>query len=139
MGWTLGSQLGCTHQGLGHHLGFRSRDTLQGRRGEGQQVEGGTEEGDAKAPWAGPRSETTLSGTSIPILQRGLEDGDNSKEVHAWVRGMDVQPRDSHRTTKTHQDELCKWVLLCLLHVSFFFFCLLGPHPRHMEVPRLGV
>ena len=21
----------------------------------------------------------------------------------------------------------------------FFFFCFLGPHPRHMEVPRLGV
>ena len=20
----------------------------------------------------------------------------------------------------------------------FFFFCLLGPHPQHMEVPRLG-
>ena len=21
----------------------------------------------------------------------------------------------------------------------FFFFCFLGPHPQHMEVPRLGV
>ena len=21
----------------------------------------------------------------------------------------------------------------------FLFFCFLGPHPRHMEVPRLGV
>ena len=23
--------------------------------------------------------------------------------------------------------------------LGFFLFCLLGPHPRHMEVPRLGV
>ena len=26
-----------------------------------------------------------------------------------------------------------------LIFFSFFFFCFLGPHPLHMEVPRLGV
>jgi len=26
-----------------------------------------------------------------------------------------------------------------LLFFFFFFFCFLGPHPWHMEVPRLGV
>ena len=30
-------------------------------------------------------------------------------------------------------------VLGLYMFVSFFFFCFLGPHPRHMEVPRLGV
>ena len=30
---------------------------------------------------------------------------------------------------------LCRWVHLC--HILFLVF--LGPHPRHMEVPRLGV
>ena len=29
---------------------------------------------------------------------------------------------------------------LCLFHIwDFFFFCLLGPHPQHVEIPRLGV
>ena len=25
------------------------------------------------------------------------------------------------------------------LGITLFFFCFLGPYPRHMEVPRLGV
>ena len=29
------------------------------------------------------------------------------------------------------------WVFVFL--VLGFFFCFLGPHPRHMEIPRLGV
>ena len=29
--------------------------------------------------------------------------------------------------------------LFVVFNLSFFFFALLGPHPRHMEVPRLGV
>ena len=33
--------------------------------------------------------------------------------------------------------------LLCFFSLSFFpfffLFCFLGPHPQHMEVPRLGV
>ena len=32
---------------------------------------------------------------------------------------------------------LTSW--FCFLFFAFFVFCLLGPHPRHMEVPRLGV
>ena len=27
----------------------------------------------------------------------------------------------------------------CLFCFLFLFFCFLGPHPQHMEVPRLGV
>ena len=35
---------------------------------------------------------------------------------------------------------LCPWVSMCALLSPFSFFCfLLGLHPRHMEVPRLGV
>ena len=30
---------------------------------------------------------------------------------------------------------LLKWVFG---YITFFFFCLLGPHPWHMEAPRLG-
>ena len=30
-------------------------------------------------------------------------------------------------------------LLLCYPPALFFFFCFLGPHPWHMEVPRLGV
>lgn len=41
-------------QGHSHCLGFGSTYALQGRRGEGQLVDGGREEGVAKAPWAGP-------------------------------------------------------------------------------------
>ena len=28
---------------------------------------------------------------------------------------------------------------VCISFSFFFFFVFLGPHPRHMEVPRLGV
>ena len=31
------------------------------------------------------------------------------------------------------------FVFWCVLFFFFFFFCFLGPHLRHMEVPRLGV
>ena len=30
-------------------------------------------------------------------------------------------------------------VSVSILILFFFFFALLGPYPRHMEVPRLGV
>ena len=30
-------------------------------------------------------------------------------------------------------------LLLLFFFLSFFFCCFLGPHPQHMEVPRLGV
>ena len=33
---------------------------------------------------------------------------------------------------------LCLFLLL-LFFLSFPFFCILGPHLRHLEVPRLGV
>ena len=33
--------------------------------------------------------------------------------------------------------EFAEWFLFFLFF--FFFFCFLGPHPRHMEVPRIGV
>ena len=32
-----------------------------------------------------------------------------------------------------------KNVLECFSIILFFFFFFLGPHPLHMEVPRLGV
>ena len=31
------------------------------------------------------------------------------------------------------------FVLFCFVFVCFFLFVFLGPNPRHMEVPRLGV
>ena len=31
------------------------------------------------------------------------------------------------------------WGLQFFFFFFFFFFCFLGPHPQHMEVPRLGV
>ena len=34
---------------------------------------------------------------------------------------------------KDHNNFIWSW------KSTFFFFCFLGPHPRHMEVPRLGV
>ena len=36
--------------------------------------------------------------------------------------------------------KLCRWNGYQCLCVWFFFlfFCFLGPHPRHMEIPRLG-
>ena len=47
-----------------------------------------------------------------------------------FVRGTFLQSSSDHVTLFT-----CSQILL----FSFFFFCLLGPHPRHRELPRLGV
>ena len=40
-----------------------------------------------------------------------------------------------------HRNETHPNILIFCLFVCFLFvcFCFLGPHPRHMEVPRLGV
>ena len=31
------------------------------------------------------------------------------------------------------------YFILFILFIVLFYFCFLGPHPQHMEVPRLGV
>ena len=33
----------------------------------------------------------------------------------------------------------CMVVIVAVLYLFIYLFCFLGPHPRHMEVPRLGV
>ena len=53
------------------------------------------------------------------------------------------KPDDPHSRPSPTPSLLWFWPhlgrLLCL-HVAYFFpFCLLGPHPQHMEVPRLEV
>ena len=45
-----------------------------------------------------------------------------STEVGAW------EPKESQKKQTS-----------CAYHYFFFFFCFLGQHPRHVEVPRLGV
>ena len=33
----------------------------------------------------------------------------------------------------------CYYLAFCTLPFFFFFFCFLGPHPRDVKVPRLGI
>ena len=40
--------------------------------------------------------------------------------------------------SEEEKDRICVF-LFFLFFPFFFFFCFLGPHLRHMEVPRLGV
>ena len=43
------------------------------------------------------------------------------------------------RSFKNLKNEIKPCILFSDLHFPLFVFVFLGPHPRHMEVPRLGV
>ena len=47
----------------------------------------------------------------------------------------------SHYKTMSTISYAIEYILIAhlFLSLSLFFFFFLGPHPRHMEVPRLGV
>jgi len=55
-----------------------------------------------------------------------------------WL-GLNFHPRapETPLILLHHSGNSC--ILFLSFFLSFFFFVLLGPHPRHLEVPRLGV
>ena len=54
------------------------------------------------------------------------------KQQHRVIAGMIYQTLNCSFTSCTNQ-------VFPLAFFFFFFFVFLGPHPQHMEVPRLGV
>ena len=53
--------------------------------------------------------------------------------VHVCVVNLNY----SHHAIKNLSTHMClKYIRICIFFI--FIFCFLGPHPLHMEVPRLG-
>ena len=53
--------------------------------------------------------------------------------------GPDRGREGGKRSESTRDNQLDPGGKLCLFFFFSYLFCFLGPHPRQMEVPRLGV
>ena len=54
--------------------------------------------------------------------------------VFIWEKGINIW-----EVTKIILNKVLSCVSAVSVNSGLFFFCFLGLHPRHMEVPRLGV
>ena len=52
---------------------------------------------------------------------------------------MENPQRLQNRETSKQQTPGLHYLVLLLLNYYYYYFVFLGPHPQHMEVPRLGV
>ena len=66
----------------------------------------------------------------------------SSMRVYLFLKKL-LLPLPLHTWSET-EDNVIKWPLIIITKCGAFFlffslFCFLGPHPQHMEVPRLGI
>ena len=73
---------------------------------------------------------------SIPAKQRWYSVRQDAK-VSCRVRADAGSAHPQHRKSACHPVKQMSSLLGCFKKI--FFLCFLGPHPQHMEVPRLGV
>ena len=84
----------------------------------------------------------------IGVVSAGLRHSHSNTGAKFCSQNSSRQPWILNPMSKAREQFTTSWLLVGFIStvpqwelptvLFFFFFCLLGPHPQHMEVPRLG-
>ena len=75
--------------------------------------------------------------TEFPRCKESIKTGTSSPDQAQWCSNYNILSGPDQQSCLLFYSPV--WSLSLFNIITFFFFCILGPHLWHMEVPRLGV